>query len=443
MPISKRLNKELQYGYEGEHTDTYNVLKEEAYLDDYETDFSGRISRQDVEMSLRRLSQIVFEMTTACNLRCEYCCYGDGYITYEKRKSGSLRFETARAVLDYFSGIFDKGMSTGAEAEPFAISFYGGEPLLKFPVLRDIVEYSKTLPLKGRRRTFTMTTNAMLLRKHAKFLEDNDFSLLVSLDGNRRHDAYRKTQGGKESFEIVYENLQYVKRNHPKLFAHIRFNTVYTDLCDAKEIIDFFRSEFGKYPQFSPLRMTGVATGDKERVMSMRKPLVIPMEEGMLPELIMEDPMHKKVFALCVRLSENVFHDEGDMLTAQKGNRYPTGTCIPFGKRMYVTFEGEFHPCEKVNRDEPWGKVDETGAVVFDIPYIVERFNKVLDKHAGICSKCYLQQCCTKCALQFPEFKCCEFVSEEKFREIMVQTYSYIEDNPSIVDMLRHNVVIK
>lgn len=136
-------------------------------------------------------------MTTACNLQCEYCCYSDGYTIFQKRQNGKLEFSTAKVVLDYLARIFKSKIQTGLCSEPFAISFYGGEPLMNFPIIKEIVEYAELLNFEGKEIVFTMTTNAVLIDKYADFLSKHKFRILVSLDGNKKHDSYRKQFQGK------------------------------------------------------------------------------------------------------------------------------------------------------------------------------------------------------------------------------------------------------
>lgn len=442
MPVSHNLRLELQNASDSTHSDEFISLKDASYLEEYKTEFARRISPHDIELALENLPQVIFEMTTSCNLRCKYCCYGDGYTTYKNRKSGALDFSVAKNVLDFIATLFSAKQSSRDCPQPFAISFYGGEPLMNFLVLEKIVDYSKTLQFEGRTPFFTMTTNAVLLKRYAAFLEDHDFRVLVSLDGNEVHDAYRIKPDGKPSFPIVHENLLYVKEHYPKLFSRIRFNAVFTDISEANEMVEFFDKEFGKVPQFSILREPDKGASNYDEIKLMCKPLTIPYKLSKMPDLLMESPIHKRIFDLSVRLSNNVFYDENDLLDKTPKQKYPTGTCIPFSKRMFVAFDGKLHPCEKVCRDHPLGEVTKRG-VKIHIRNIVERFNLMLEKHSNICSHCYLQLCCTKCALQNQDSQCHLHVSKKQFAKVLSETYSYIEEHPSIVNQLKATITIK
>lgn len=83
---------------------------------------------------------------------------------------GNLKFETAKSIIDYLAILFQKEPLSNAPKEPFAISFYGGEPLMNFDVVRQIVEYAERIDFRNRSLFFTMTTNAMFLSKYADFV---------------------------------------------------------------------------------------------------------------------------------------------------------------------------------------------------------------------------------------------------------------------------------
>lgn len=444
IPIPNYLASEIEDRITKGNSTLYQTLKANGYLDEFRQNFSGHIRPDDVAKAIYNLSQIVFEMTTDCNLRCEYCCYGDGYTTFEHRGKGSLKFSTAKSVIDTFAAITKDRTIETIHKEPFAISFYGGEPLLNFSVLKQIVEYAEKTEIQNRDLRFTMTTNAVLLLKYADFLSEHNFRILVSLDGNRAHDLYRKKIDGTESFDLVYNNLKTIQNKYPKLFSAIHFNCVYTNKSDAKEIIDFFLSEFGKTPQFSVLHETEGSSEGANKIRKMYKPLVIPEKYRLQEDLLLENPIHKRIIEFCIKASDNCYYDEGEMMSDFNSDvLYPSGTCIPFSKRIFVSTNGELHPCEKVNRDHPLGKVMENGHVFIDFKGIADRFNKMLERQINVCQQCYSQQFCTVCLLQANDEKCHKMINKEQLQNALSEVYSYLEENPNIVSALEKNLVIK
>lgn len=421
----------------------WKSLRNGGYLQTYYNMFEGVVDEKSIRDALNNLSQIVFETTTSCNLRCEYCCYGEGYNTFDNRRlhQGHLKFETAKNILDYLSCLFKKEEPSTAPLEPFAISFYGGEPLMNFRVIQEIVEYAEKQIFQNRLLVFTMTTNATLLARYADFLQSHNFKLLISLDGDKPHDAYRKTADKTDSFEKVMSNLQKVKEKYPKWFSTFRFNAVYTNISNAEEIIKWFRETFNKVPNFSTLHTPTTGAKDYAKIKSMMAKYEIPEDLRFDDELLAQSPINKRVLEICNCLFQNTYDKEIDLL--EKRHIIPTGTCIPFTKRMFISYDGKIHPCEKVNRDFPLGEVQRDGTISIDFRKIADEFMNKLSVLRPTCQQCYLQLCCTKCMLCFNEEKCEDFTSKSKFSSLLSHTISYIENHPNIVSVLKNNIIIK
>lgn len=419
------------------------ALESNGYLKPYYDKYEGIVNMESIENALKNLSQIVFETTTSCNLRCAYCCYGEGYNTFDSRRfrHGNLKFETAKTILDFLSNLFKKEMSSTAPLEPFAISFYGGEPLMNFDVIRRIVEYSEHLDFQNRKLIFTMTTNATLLSKYSTFLHDHQFKLLVSLDGNKTHDVYRKTINQQDSFEIVMSNLQKVKEKYPDWFSTFRYNAVYTNVSNVEDIVRWFRMTFNKVPNFSPLHTPTKGAKEYVKIKSMTAKYEIPEDVRFSDDLLAQSPINKRVMEFCNSLFQNTIYNETSMFEDRRN--IPTGTCIPLSKRMFISYDGKIHPCEKVNRDYPLGEITEDGSVSLNFENIADKFMSRLSALKPICQKCYLQMCCTKCLLCFNEGKCENFTSKQQFAALLSQTFSYIENHPNIIQLLKDNIIIK
>ena len=442
IPIPNSLyNEILIKGNSNDHV--WETFKKRGYLNPYYEKFDGIIDEFYIKNSLKHLSQIVFETTTSCNLSCEYCCYGEGYSTFDSRRlrHGHLKLETAKKILDYLCCLFNEEKESKAPLEPFAISFYGGEPLMNFKVIKEIVDYAKTKDFRNRKLSFTMTTNATLLAKHADFLQKHKFKMLISLDGDKPHDIYRKTIDKKESFDIVMSNLQQVKNKYPNWFSTFRYNAVYTNVSDVESIVTWFRKTFNKVPNFSPLHPLTKDAKDYVKIKSMTAKYEIPEKIRFSDELLPQSPINKRVLEFCNSLFQNMVNKEINILEERK--TIPTGTCIPFSKRMFVSYDGKIHPCEKVNRDYPLGNINSDGEVSIDLQNIAKEFMSKLSRQKSKCQQCYLQLCCTKCLLCFHNEICNDFTSKDKFSLILSQTITYIENHPNIIQQLKDQIIIK
>ena len=442
MPIPVSLFEDILI--KGESDDQiWKNLKKAGYLDSYHEMFEGVVEERTINNALKKLSQIVFETTTSCNLRCEYCCYGEGYTTFESRRQhhGHLKFNTAKAILDYLCCLFQKEISSKAPFEPFAISFYGGEPLMNFNVVKEIVEYAESLDFSNRQLFFTMTTNATLLARYATFLYEHNFKLLISLDGDKQHDQYRKTSDNHDSFEIVMSNLRAVKDKYPKWFSTFRYNAVYTNISNVEDVIAWFRKTFNKAPNFSPLHTPTSGAKDYIKIKSMTADYEIPEDLRFCDDLLAQSPINKRVFDFCNTLFKNIIDKETNIFEERR--KVPTGTCVPLSKRLFVSYDGKIHPCEKVNRDDPLGMINLDGTISIDSKKIAENFMNKLSVLKPVCQQCYLQLCCTKCMLCFNGAKCEDFTSKQKFTSLLSQTISYIENHPNVIQLLKENIIIK
>ena len=205
------------------------------------------ITKEDIELNLINLRQIVFEITDSCNLRCKYCGYADLYEGYDKRDNQKLPFNKAKLILDYlFYNYWTKKNGVNYR-RTINISFYGGEPLLNVPFIKKVINYVENLPKIGITFKYSMTTNAMLLNEHMEYLIDKDFFILISLDGNENGQSYRVDSKGHNSFYRVIENVRLLREKDPIYFEKkVMFNSVLHDRNSVEETYQYIKQEFNK-----------------------------------------------------------------------------------------------------------------------------------------------------------------------------------------------------
>jgi uncharacterized protein len=114
-----------------------------------------------------------------------------------------MNLETARQAVDFLLANSD-GLTE------VVIVFFGGEPLLNFPVIEHITDYARRQAQSaGKRIDFSLTTNGTLLNgKIIEFLVDNRVSATVSLDGyGSDHDRFRRFADGRPSYELIRNKI--------------------------------------------------------------------------------------------------------------------------------------------------------------------------------------------------------------------------------------------
>ena len=137
-----------------------------------------------------------------CNLRCKYCFAATGDFCMGERKL--LSFEVGKAALDWL--VEHSGKRVNLE-----VDFFGGEPLMNFPVIRQLVEYGRSIEKeKNKRFKFTTTTNCVALTEEIiDFLNQEMQNVVISLDGRPEvHDRMRPTVNGKGSFDIIIDKAK-------------------------------------------------------------------------------------------------------------------------------------------------------------------------------------------------------------------------------------------
>jgi uncharacterized protein len=164
------------------------------------------------------IMSIALFLAQECNMRCVYC-YGDGG---EYAGKGMMSEETAFRAVDWL-------IINSKNSEKVNICFFGGEPLLNFPLMKKIVPYAREKAAeKGKQVTFSITTNGSVLSdKIISFLKDEKINPLISFDGPPKYqNRQRPFKGGGGSYDMVHANVQKLRAVFPHLQARA---TVYGD----------------------------------------------------------------------------------------------------------------------------------------------------------------------------------------------------------------------
>jgi uncharacterized protein len=135
-----------------------------------------------------------------CNLRCTYCFAGEG--TYGG--GGLMSAEVAFRAIDFL-------LERSGPVRAVEVDFFGGEPLLNWPVVTAVVDYATERARACHKEvSFTLTTNAVLLdTTKSRYLIEKGINVVLSLDGRKEvHDRFRCFPGGAGSYERVLANCR-------------------------------------------------------------------------------------------------------------------------------------------------------------------------------------------------------------------------------------------
>jgi uncharacterized protein len=134
-----------------------------------------------------------------------------------------------------------------AGREKLHVTFFGGETLLNFPVMRSTVEYAeRRLAELGKRIEFSVTTNATLLTEEiVDFLSGHRIGVTVSIDGDQElNDRMRVFHDGRGSYSVIAPRIQNLLKKHRTNSIGARV-TLTSQVSDVRRIYRHLTTELG------------------------------------------------------------------------------------------------------------------------------------------------------------------------------------------------------
>ena len=411
----------------------------------------GTLEESMVKATTMQVRQIVFEVTDCCNLNCSYCAFGELYEGFDARNFKNINIQYAIILLKY---IFD--LKPKNKKNKLYIGFYGGEPLLNADFIKQIVEVVNQLKSEKELDIgYSMTTNATLIHKHIHFLVENNFRLLISLDGNEKGHSYRTfAKNKKNSFRKVIENMDMIQRNYPEYFTNsLNFNAILHNRNSVKDIYEFIYTRYHKIPRISELSLNDT-NPDKKTLHDKMYHSKRQSEDEYQQEEFNQFPhnelvSYKELTDFLKYLSINFYISHITPLLYDEEKHFPTSTCWPFEKKIYLTTRNKLLPCERINFKFSMGNVDQN--VNIDIHEITKKYNSYLNHVKQVCQYCYAYKFCGICLFHIKnidksnteEFVCEWFYDQKAFQNKLYRVFSFLEKYPDDFSQILENVIIE
>ncbi|MBQ9745754.1 MAG: thioether cross-link-forming SCIFF peptide maturase, partial [Clostridia bacterium] len=158
-----------------------------------------------------------------------------------------MSFEVGKQALDFL--IANSGKRRNLE-----VDFFGGEPLMNFQVVKDLVAYARSIEKEHNKNfRFTLTTNGVLIDDDVIDFANREMSnVVLSLDGRKEiHDRFRVDYAGKGSFDKIVPKFQKLveARGGKNYYMRGTFTHANPDfLEDIKTMLDLGFTELSMEP---------------------------------------------------------------------------------------------------------------------------------------------------------------------------------------------------
>ena len=266
-----------------------------------------------------------------CNLNCSYCFASQGKYHGDR---AVMSFEVGKRALDFL--VENSGSRRNLE-----VDFFGGEPLMNFQVVKDLVAYARSIEKeKGKNFRFTLTTNGVLVDDDViEFANKECHNVVLSLDGRKEiHDRFRVDYSGKGSWETIVPKFQkFVEAREGKGY-YMRGTFTHRNpdfLEDIRQMLDLGFSELSMEPVVC-------AEGDPSALTEEDLPVVMEQYEK-LAELMLQRDEEGKPFTF--------YHYMIDLTGGPCIYKRISG-CGSGTEYMAVTPWGDLYPCHQFVGEE-------------------------------------------------------------------------------------------
>lgn len=338
-------------------------LYTEDIYEKYITDFKGRKTV---------VKALCLHIAHDCNLACKYCFAEEG--EYHGRRA-LMSFEVGKKALDFL--VKNSGSRVNLE-----VDFFGGEPLMNWQVVKDLVAYGRCLeePYNKKFR-FTLTTNGVLLNDEIlEFVNKEMGNIVLSIDGRKEvHDNMRPHRGGQGSYDEIVPKFQKVAESRDQMNYYVRGTYTRHNLDFAKDVMHL--ADLG-FKQISVEPVVAPETED----------YALRMED--IPKLL--EQYDELAADMIKRRKEgrgyNFFHFmidlQGGPCVAKRLSGCGSGT-----EYLAVTPWGDFYPCHQFVGNEEFllGNVDD-GIIKTDICDTFKLCNVYAKPE---CKKCFAKFYCS------------------------------------------------
>jgi uncharacterized protein len=350
--------------------------------------------RDEVKQRPTVVKALCLHVAHACNLACRYCfAEGGGY----HGEHSLMSLAVGKQALDFL--VRASGKRTNLE-----VDFFGGEPLLNWEVVKELVAYGRSLEAtRGKRFRFTLTTNGLLLAEEMfDFLNKEMDNVVLSLDGRPEiNDRMRPKLDGSGSYAEIIGKFQALARARKQRAYYVR-GTYTRHNLDFTEDVRHLADRGFQNISLEPAILTEAVNSPADKTNNdpddgVRRPLTPPdfaIRAEDLPAIRAEydrlalEVIERHRTAAPLRF----FHFNIDLSGGPCVAKRLKG-CGAGSEYLAVTPTGEFYPCHQFV-----GKPEFLMGSVADgvtVPEVGEKFKSVCVYSKPLCRECFAKYYCS------------------------------------------------
>ncbi|MDP4094697.1 MAG: thioether cross-link-forming SCIFF peptide maturase [Bacillota bacterium] len=317
----------------------------------------------------RVIKALCLHISHDCNLRCGYCFAATGNFGGERTMMSP---EIGKKAIDFL--IRESGSRRNLE-----IDFFGGEPLMNFDSVKEIVSYAKEKEKEYNKKfKFTITTNALLLNEEKRnYINENMNNVVLSIDGRPEvNDRMRFRVDGTGTYKDILPHILDMAESRNQDNYYVRGTFTRNNLDFSNDVLHLADLGF-KQVSVEPV-VAAKDTGYDIREEDL--PVLYDQYEKLAHEYVKREKDGKGF---------NFFHFMIDLGQGPCVSKR-LGGCGSGHEYVAVTPEGDIYPCHQFvgMKEFKMGNVNET------------EVNRSIQKNFSSCNV-YSKEECSECWAKF------------------------------------------
>jgi uncharacterized protein len=160
---------------------------------------------------------------------------------------------------------------------------------------------------------------------------------------------------------------------------------------------------------------------------------------------IVEIPDFKNAIRFMFNQTNLVYDNYIELYLTRKRIIKPTGTCLPFARKIFITATGKILPCENAPHQYVMGIITKE-KIVLDFDQIASQYSLLLKKMESLCNSCYRITNCTQCMyfldLEESTIRCYGYTNKKDFTDYCIETVTYFENYPETFKKIIHEIAL-